>query len=94
MADSGCPLPSLSGEARRMPEAARRRFAAGVETFIAALENVLTELGRPEPAALAASVLCELVGTVALARTLDPVKAAGMLGTARIGIKRRLLIEG
>ena len=93
-AESGCPLPGLSGEARRMPEAARRRFAQGVDTFIGALENVLAELGRPEPAALAASVLSEMVGTVALARTLDEERAAGMLEAARISLKRRLGLDG
>ena len=91
--DSGCPLPGLSGEARRMPDAARRRFAEGVETFLGALERVLTELGRPEPRALAASVLSELVGTMVLARTLDDEKAKRVLDSARTTMKCRLDLE-
>jgi len=92
--ESSCPLPGLSGEARRMPDAARRRFAEGVETFLGALERVLTELGRPEPCILAASVLSELVGTMALARTIDEEKAMRVLERGRTTMKRRLQLDG
>jgi TetR/AcrR family transcriptional repressor of nem operon len=87
--EAGCPLPSLSGEARRMPQAARQRFVEGVEAFIGALERALAEIGRPDPAVLAASLLSELVGSVALARTLDGKMAAGMLEAARESMKIR-----
>jgi len=57
------------------------------------LERVLTELGRPEPRALAASVLSELVGTMVLARTLDDEKAKRVLDSARTTMKCRLDLE-
>gem|GEM_PF-5177838 len=91
--ETGCPMPGLSGEAVRMPDAARDRFAEGVEVFIAALEKVFVQLGRHEPHVLATSVVSELVGTVALARILDRARATDMLESAAISIKRRLSLS-
>jgi TetR/AcrR family transcriptional repressor of nem operon len=89
--DRGCPLPGLSGEAGRMPAAARGRFEAGVTRFCAALERALTLLGAPEPAAQAASILAELVGAMALARAVqDDEQASALLRASREQLKRRI----
>jgi TetR/AcrR family transcriptional repressor of nem operon len=89
--DRGCPLPGLSGEAGRMPAAARARFGQGVATFRAALERALALLGAAEPGGQAASVLAELVGAMALARAVgDDEQASTMLRASREQLKRRL----
>ncbi|MFL0418190.1 TetR/AcrR family transcriptional regulator [Sphingomonas sp. 179-I 2A4 NHS] len=89
-ADRGCPLPALSGEAMRMPAAARERFREGIVAFRGALAKTLATLGRPEPDALAASVLAEMVGAMAVARALGGDMAATQLAASREQIKRRL----
>ena len=90
-ADQGCPLPGLSGSAARLPTAARHRLTDGITAFRVALERALDALGAHEPAALASSVLSELVGAMALARALDHSDAASAtLAASRDQIKRRL----
>jgi TetR/AcrR family transcriptional repressor of nem operon len=88
--DRGCPLPGLSGEARRMPDAARERFGAGIDRFRAALEQAIAALGRPDPAALASSVLAEMVGAMAMARAVGEDSGEAILAMSRDQVKRRL----
>ncbi len=88
--DGGCPLPSLGGEASRMPAAARQRFSEGIQAFRAALAASLTAFGSPDPESLAASVLAEMVGAMTLARTLDEDAARVALRASREQLKRRI----
>lgn len=88
--DGGCPLPSLGGEASRMPVAARQRFADGILTFRAALAKSLAEIGDPDPEALAASILAEMVGAMTLARALDDQSASVALRASREQLMRRI----
>jgi TetR/AcrR family transcriptional repressor of nem operon len=89
--DKTCPIPSLAGEAPRLPEAARGRFAAGIQRFQAAIADSLLALGHEEPEALAASVLAEMVGAMSLARSVDDEAAAqAMLAASRQRLKERL----
>lgn len=88
--DGGCPLPSLTGEASRMPEAARSRFADGITGFQAALTKGLASIGSPEPSTLAASVLAEMVGAMSLARALDAEAAKFSLEASRTRLKLRI----
>jgi len=92
--DKGCPLPGLSGEARRMPEAARERFGAGIVQFRAALERAIAALGLPDAPALSASVLAELVGAVTLARAVDEGSGKEILASVRAQLKGRLGLNG
>lgn len=86
-----CPIPSLAGEAGRLPGPARTRFMAGVEGFERVLAERLAEMGKAEPAALAQSMLAEMVGAMALARAMeDEDRASMMLADARGRIKARL----
>lgn len=90
-ADRGCPLPALTGEAARMPEAARARFERGVAGFRDAIARALVAMGREDAEALAASVLAEMVGAMALARSFsDGATGAAMLAATRKGLKARL----
>lgn len=88
--DGGCPLPSLGGEASRLPAAARQRFSDGIHAFRAALAASLAACGLPDPESLAASVLAEMVGAMTLARTLDDDAAAIALRASREQLKRRV----
>ena len=89
--DQGCPLPGLSGSAGRLPPAARKRFERGINAFRSALERSLTMLEFVEPAALASSVLSEMVGAMALARALaDDAAATVTLRASRVQLKQRL----
>lgn len=89
-----CPIPSLSGEAARLPGPARARFMQGVARFEAAIADRLIAWGQDDAAALAASLLAEMVGAMALARgQADEDKAAAMLANARERLKARLGLE-
>lgn len=88
--DRGCPLPSLSGESSRMPDAARARFADGVTAFQATLAKSLEAMGASDPTPLAASMLSEMVGAMALARALDDKSASAALYASREQLKRRI----
>jgi TetR/AcrR family transcriptional repressor of nem operon len=89
--EHGCPLPSLSGDLARMPAVARKRFAEGVERLTHNIAQRLAELGTPHPERLAASMLAEMVGAVALARAIaDPAASDRILKTSRDALKARL----
>lgn len=91
--DRGCPLPGLTGEAGRMPDPARARFGKGIVRFREALERAIGALGMADPAAVASSVLSELVGAMAIARALDNEEAAIALAASRNQLKYRLGID-
>jgi TetR/AcrR family transcriptional repressor of nem operon len=89
--DRGCPLPGLSGEVMRMPEAARARFEQGITTFQAALTAALSAMSVAEPDVQARSVLSEMVGALMLARAMSDTDAArSHLAAARQSLKQRL----
>jgi TetR/AcrR family transcriptional repressor of nem operon len=89
-----CPIPSLAGEAGRLPGPARARFAAGIAGFEGALADRLAMLGRYAPEALAASMLAEMVGAMALARAVeDDERASAMLAVSRERLKVRLGLQ-
>jgi TetR/AcrR family transcriptional regulator, transcriptional repressor for nem operon len=92
--ENGCPLPSLASDVARLPLPARRRFAAGVERLTQGMASVLRELGRSDPGPLAASVLAEMVGALALSRAVaDPALSGQILQSSRQAIKRRVGLD-
>lgn len=89
--ENGCPLPSLSGDVARLPLPARKCFAAGAERLTQAMAGILRELGRSEPEQLAASILAEMVGALALSRVVaDPNLSGQILRSSREAIKHRM----
>jgi TetR/AcrR family transcriptional repressor of nem operon len=91
LAERGCPLPALAGEAPRMPAAARARFERGVEAFRARLARALEGAGCADAEALAGSVLAEMVGAMTLARAgSDEPAALALLAASRRNLKDRL----
>jgi TetR/AcrR family transcriptional repressor of nem operon len=93
--DRGCPLPALSGDVARMPEAARTRFAEGAEGLRRAIAGLLAATGREDAEALAGSAIAELVGAMSLARAeADGERSDAILRTSRESLKRRLGVLG
>lgn len=91
---SGCPLPFLSADAPRLPQAARARFAEGVQALEARLAEQMEALGRPDPGADAGSLLAEMVGALALARAEpDKERADEMLRRSRGRILQRFGLD-
>ena len=89
--ERGCPLPSLSGDLARMPAAARKRFTAGLDSLTRSIARRLKELGRPAPERLAASMLAEMVGAIALSRAMeDPAASNRLLESSREALKARI----
>ncbi len=91
--ESGCPLPSLAGELARLPPTAKLRFAAGLDRLTAGMAKRIKELGRPNAEGLAASIIAEMVGALALSRAVENKSDADrILTTSRESVKERLFI--
>lgn len=89
--ERNCPMPALSGEVHRMPEAARARFEAGVSAFRDRLETALRATVGSTSRQLATTLLSEMVGAMALARALSKRDAAyEYLQSSRDNLKRRV----
>lgn len=92
--EQNCPMPSLAGEASRLPQEARDRFTLGIEEMHGLVARSLKAMGHAEPDALASSVQAELIGAMALARAIqDDELAEKKLAASRSQLKRRLGIE-
>ncbi len=91
---SGCPLPTLSADLPRLPDAARERYTAGVNRFTEQFRIRLAELGRPEPELLAASAMAELIGALVLSRAVtEPDHSDAILASSKRALKARLGLE-
>jgi len=89
--EQGCPLPGLTGEAARLPPPARARFETGIENFRRAIATALTAMDAPDADRLASSVLAEMVGAMALARSMsDRAAALALLDSSRQRLLDRL----
>lgn len=89
--DKGCPLPALLGEVGRMPPAARQCFENGVRAFRDRIQQALARLDHPHPAAMASSILAEMVGAMTLARASANENAAlAYLAASRERLKDRV----
>lgn len=87
----GCPLPSLSGDLARMLAAPRKRFEAGTRRLTDSIADVLRAMKHPHPDALAASVLSEMVGAMAIARVVsNNERSEQILKATRDSIKARI----
>jgi len=89
----GCPVPILAGQIHRLPEAAQTRFADAIDRLVGRVADLLERLGLKADVAhaRAASVLAQMVGTVALSRAYPDERAAALLENARISATRDLL---
>ncbi len=89
--DQGCPLPSLAGELARLPDAARTNFTAGLDRLTGSMAKRIKELGHAEADRLAASMIAEMVGALALSRAVPGASASdAILETSRKSVKARI----
>lgn len=91
---SGCPLPALSGDLARAEMPVRERFGAGVAALSGRLAGVLGRLGRPDPESEATALLAQLVGAVALARSVgEGAQSDTILARTRDAVVARYGLE-
>ena len=91
---TGCPLPALSADLPRLGPEARARYGAGVAALTERLAGHIARLRRTPAGPLAASVVAELVGALALARAVaDPAQSDAILAASRTTLMLRLGLE-
>ena len=89
--DKGCPLAALIGDLPRMPTSVRKRFDADIQGQTNLIAAALKAMKQPKPDTLAASLLAEMVGAIAIARAVsDDETSARIIDAARANIKTRL----
>jgi len=92
--NTGCPIPVLVADARRLPKSTREKFAGNVAHLGEVLSKHLVTLGREHPQFEAQSVLNELVGALSVARCEpDAAKSDAILESSRRALKHRLGLE-
>ena len=89
--DRGCPLPALAADLPRLPTPSRETYGEGVARLAGLLARKMEAAGCPEPDTLASSVLSEMVGAVALSRSVsDRAQSDAILQASREQILRRV----
>ena len=92
--ETGCPIPSLSGDLARMSTPTRERFFAGFERLRRGIAKLLKQSQCGSSNRLADSMLAEMVGAVAISRAIrDTPASTQVLEAARESIKSRLGLE-
>jgi TetR/AcrR family transcriptional repressor of nem operon len=89
--DRGCPLPALSADLPRLPPPSRELYGQGVERLTGLLARRMEAAGCEDPDALALSVLSEMVGAVALSRSVsDRSQSDAILRASRESLRHRV----
>jgi TetR/AcrR family transcriptional repressor of nem operon len=92
--EHGCPLPALSGDFARAEVPVRERFGAGVAGLTGRLAAVLVRIGCPNPDGEATALIAQLVGAVALARSVgDAAQSDAILARTRDAVIARYGLE-
>jgi TetR/AcrR family transcriptional repressor of nem operon len=93
--ERGCPLPALSADLPRLSKDARKAFGLGVAGLAKELSAKLQALGRADADDLALSMVSELAGAVALARSVgDTQQSDTILAASRAALRRRVGLDG
>ncbi|HEX4195543.1 MAG TPA: TetR/AcrR family transcriptional regulator [Stellaceae bacterium] len=87
----GCPLPAIAADVARLSPLAKARFGAGVQRLHGRIAALFEGLGydAAEAKEQAVSLYCELAGTVALARAVDPDQARAIRANSRAALRKR-----
>ncbi|GAC1421579.1 MAG: TetR/AcrR family transcriptional regulator [Novosphingobium sp.] len=89
--DTGCPIPILAGELHRLPEAARGRFDSAVHRITDGIATLLERMTIEAPRQRAVSAVAEMVGAIAIARTLATLaESEELLATAKASVETKL----
>ena len=90
---TGCPIPTLSGDLPNLSDRARARFTEGTERVVAGLTKLAKTLGAKDAEAIAWSALAEMVGALALSRTVSDERADAILANSRASVKARFGVK-
>lgn len=94
MRDKGCAVVALNSDVARMSSETKARFESGVQRTISILSNILRKLNKENPDALACAVLTEMVGALAVSRTLSNSElSAWVLNNAQSSVKKRVGLD-
>jgi TetR/AcrR family transcriptional regulator, transcriptional repressor for nem operon len=89
--DKGCALTALNGDVARMSDDTKARFELGIERTLNILSDALSKLQILNPKELASSVLTEMVGALAISRTLSNLELSSwLLDNTRASVKKRI----
>jgi TetR/AcrR family transcriptional repressor of nem operon len=89
--DRGCPLPALSADLPRLPPPSRDLYGQGVARLTGLLARRMEAAGCDDADALASSALSEMVGAVALARSVsDRSQSDAILKASRESLLHRV----
>ncbi len=92
--DKGCAVTALNGDVARMSNDTKARFELGIQRTINILSDVLSKLHKADPKELASSVLTEMVGALAVSRTLlNSELSAWVLNNTRSSVKKRIGLD-
>lgn len=79
-----------NSELSRMSDSVMQEFELGIKKSVNAAAGVLKKLDKPEPEALAMSILGEMIGALSVSRAVMDVKISEqILEAAKENIKRR-----
>lgn len=91
---TGCPMPALAPELRRIGRPARLQFSNGVARLTSVIAEQLQKLGRAEAEADASSMMAELIGALSLARAeADPHRSETILEVSRRSLLSRFGLD-
>lgn len=92
--DKGCPVVALNGDVARMSSDTKACFESGIQRTINILSNTLNKLNKANSDELACSMLTEMVGALAVSRTLsNPELSVWVLNNARASVKKRIGLD-
>ena len=89
--DTGCPIPILAGDVHRLPEGARSRFDRAVHNLTDGIVVLLERAAIESPRSRAIAAVAEMVGAIAVARTLaDDAESSALLQIAKASVEAKL----
>jgi TetR/AcrR family transcriptional repressor of nem operon len=92
--ERGCPLPTLSGDFARAEGPVRDRFGVGVERLTSRLTEALKRIGLPDAEREGTALIAQLVGAVALARSVsDGAQSDALLADTHAALVARFGLE-
>lgn len=92
--ESGCPIAALASDVPRLPKMCRVAYAEGTRSLTERFEHKLRELGHRDADELAASVVAELIGALAVARVEpDGARSDALLAASRRALRARVEVR-
>jgi TetR/AcrR family transcriptional repressor of nem operon len=92
--DAGCAMAALCTDLPRLSDRAKATFGNGYAGLIVWIRKQLEDMGHGEAKMTASSVVSEMVGAVALARSIpDRDRSDALLESSRKAIRRRLGLD-